>query len=756
MDRLQPDSGNRQLSAPDSELSQISIPDVIRVLWRRKFLLAGTGAAILSLAVWLILQIPHQYTATAHLMIDPVRQQVIELGRTAEETRITDQSVDDEIEVLRSRTLALAVIEEADLDRNPAFNPLLVPEQASAGGLIDFGSIFQSVVAFSMAGEAADGGSAGPGEESSALSPEAIEAELVDLFLDELSIRQIGRSRAIRISFSSQDPELAARVANAVAERYVALQLEQERNSVTQTNQWLNDSLAGLRNTVEAAEGEVERFRALSVVDGRNPETIQQQISGLNEQIITARTDYETARAELDSVEQIVRRRGLGAVFSVAPSDLADTLRTQQVSLLQRQAELSQRFGPNYPLLVAVRAELQEMARRLDAEAGGLIAAMRNTVAVAEARLRSLETSLAELQQALAEINQRDVQLRALEREAAANREILEATLDRFRSSEQVSYRPNAQILSHAVVPAEPSRPNKLFLLMGSAVGALMIGFAAVFGAEQMERGLHNPAAVDKHLQLRTIALVPDLGRRWGRRWGDNLHALESAPTDRRVIYTENLRTLATVLTLKQGQGDRTNTILLTSAEPGEGKTTLVVALAETMRRAGKSVVIIDCDLRQPEVHVRLAVPNSLGVGAYVRENAAFEEVVMRGDGARPAVIPAGPQCDDPQHILQSPRFRQMLDQAGAAFDVVLLDTPPVLPVGDVRALAPLCGQCVLVAKWRTTPRAAVDSAVRILRDAGASLSGAVLNRVNVRTYGNFAEAGSGYDPFSYRRYYRR
>ena len=711
----------------------LGLTDLLMVLSRRKYLLLGTIGIVTLLGIVNVYLLTPLFTASTSVMVDPQEQRVINVELLVAGVPVDQSTIESEIQVVQSDELATRVIRQLGLDRLAEFNPKVAAEQNADSfklpNLRDLPPVKWIKSLFSDGDEIPD--------------PAAVEARLQTTiqakFLSRLSVSAVGRSRVLTISFTSENPDLAANVANTIANLYITQQLEQKFDARQKANTWLGERLTRLREEVETAERAVETARAnQGIVKGRDSGLVNEQLTQLNTQLVMARAENNTSQAQLGSVENAVQSRGIRAVFDVTDSSLVNGLRAQETTLRQREAELLNNLGPRHPQVVDLKSQINSVSNEINNEANNRLRALRNQAAVTQQRVSSLEQSMAKLEQEASRLNQSDVEVRALQREADANRALFENFLARSKETQSVDLeQPNAWIVSTANAPLNPSFPQKILFVAVALVLAIGLGMILVFLAEQLERGIQTQDDVERMLRLPSLGMIPMVKRSRLSRKSPQDYALDKPAS----AYSQAVKSLFTSLIIAHQRKGTGNIVLLTSTVPGEGKSALVATLARVTAIAGRRVLIIDCDLRRPNIHRALNLPNQQGLADFLNGDTTLPDVMRTDSRTGADVITAGSPTDNPEEIIRNPLFDQMLFNLRPQYDLILLDAPPVLPVSDTRILAEKASQCVVVVKWRRTPRKLVQLAIRQLTEAGANIAGVALNQVDTA---KAARYGSG------------
>ncbi len=719
-------------SHPDDELD---LGELLRVLRRRKGIILGTIVTITALALLIIFQLTPRYTASSVVMIDPREVQVVDVEAVLSGLSSDRETIESEIQVIRSRGLAKKVVAKLKLDKDPEFNDLLRPPTV-AGRLLDFRQYFSKQEKLS--------------EEETA---ERARTRIIDAFVEKLEVKQEGRARVIFVSFESENRHTAALVANTLADLYIVAQLEAKFEATKRANTWLNERLSELRAEVGASERAVEEFRAKSgLVRGKDVSLAFQEISEVSSQLIQARLARAGAEARLRQIEvRLSSVDGVDSVSEVLESPLIQRLRQQEADVERSEAELATVFGARHPKMINVRAEVRDLRAKIEREVGKIVGAVRNEVAVARAREAALEKSLEKLKSELTGLNKSEVQLRAHEREAQANRTLFETFLARFKetSSQQGFQQADATILSRADVPDKASFPRKGLLLAVSMVGAGVLGLLLAFAREQLDHGFRSMEQLEQLMGVSALGIIPSLKRLGAAGKAPEAYLLER-PTS---AYSEAIRSLHTGLLLSDVD-QPPKVILIASALPKEGKTVTAVSLARILGSIGHKVIIVDCDLRRATAHEAFGVSSRPGLVECLTGEKPVDEAIQKDEKSGAHLLAAGAPAPNPPDLLGSEQMKNLLVALAESYELVILDSAPVLAVSDARVLSRLADKTVFLVRWTDTRRETAVAALRQLIDAGSDVAGVVLTMVDVKKHARYGYADSGYYYGRVKKYY--
>lgn len=746
--RLSAESTRSQSAPPRwvDSVREIDAAWVLQTLRRRKWAVAAPTVAATGLAFFLLLLVPSRYSATTEVMLDTAQQQVVNIQAVLTDALPDQEAVDSQVEVFRSRGVAEKVITALDLESDPEFNEALAPDS----GLKAFVKSVRSIVD-TLKGAVA-------GTEPRPL-PEDIRraqqrANVIDAFLENLSVRLKAQSRVLQVTYTAEDPVKAWQIANKLAEVYLVDQLDAKYEAARRATQWLTEKIADLRIDVTDKEQAVAHYRKQAgLLVGTDGNTlISQQISELSAQLIVARTARAEAEAKLGQVRRLVQLQGgAGAAADVLDSPIIQALVEQESTVKREAAALTDEFGDRHPRMISARAALREIQGKIAAEVGKIVQKLENDVGVARAREIALQDSLEQLKARMAQSNTAEVQLRALERDAAAERTMLETFLSRYEETsaqtDSAVQQSGARVISRADVPDNPSYPPRSLIVMTVFLIAGILSVLAVLAIEQFDRGYRSGEQVERGLGRRSLGLVPVVRSSRGQQ--PEAFLLKN-PTS---MFGEAVRSVFTSVLLAP-EGPAPRTILITSAQPHEGKTTLAVCLARMRGLSGKRTVIVETDLRRPAVHRKLEVPRTPGLVEVLTGEMSLEQALHRDEHSGAYVIPAGRVTTDPAELLSSAGMRDLIDELARTFDLVILDSPPVIAVSDPRLLAPQVDATILVVRWAQTPRDVAGLAAKQIEESGGRLIGVVLSMVDSKKHAQYGFSDSAYYYAPVKKYY--
>ncbi len=725
--------------------------DYLQLLWFRRHLIIAITVFVAVIGFIYVNQLKSVYTASSTLMVNMPETQIVDIEQVLSRDSYGNQAI-AEVEVLRSRGLAAKVINKLHLLNYEEFNPSLHVEKEGFFDFLQYANpktwipdSWKKSLKEAISGEVQY---IPPTEEETANRTMVF---ATNIFLSKLSVQSIQWSNIITVEFDSLSPALAARIANELPEAYIVDQLQAKFDATEKATAWLTDQLSGLETQVVESERAVEIYRdEHGLAKGASSGIMNEQLSEINSQLIVSRAERAAAEARLLQINRLTGPDGQGIETSneVLSSPLIQQLRNQEATVTRRLSELSIEYGPKHPRMLQVNAEIEDIRARIDTEINKIIQGLENEVEVARTRERSLESSLRESEQQSGAQNREAVQLRALEREATANRVLYETFLNRFKetSSTQGIASSDARVISAAEVPMFASYPNKKRSFIIIFILGFMAACGLVFGLHFLNPGLHSPEQIEQETGLHAIGMIPKLSGK-----GEPHEYLMKKPHSG---YVEAINSLKISLKLSDPDA-RIKAIQITSSVPDEGKSSLVLSLAMVMANEGKKVLVVDADLRRSSLNKRLGLPQEgPGLTDYVlADTDKPDEFILTHEETGIDFMRTGnAKYANATDIFSSKRMHTIVDTLKQRYDYVLFDTPPVMAVADSRVIGQITDKTLFVVRWDKTPRKVARAGIELLRKGNADIAGIVLQQVDLKRYGRLGYGDSGYY-YHYGRY---
>jgi polysaccharide biosynthesis transport protein len=724
---------------------------VLATFRRRSRLFMAVAVVIVAAVMLVTLQQTPRFTATANVMMDTRKHSVDNIQAVLSDLPDDTSVVDTEVEILKSRSLAEKVVNVLKLDQDPEFNYSLRKLNPIAAAINAPGAAIQSLTH----------ALAPPASPQTKLDAEALRAQklhesVVDHVLRALEVRRSGLTYVINISFQSKDPAKAAVIANTFADRYLLEQLEAKFDATQQATQWLNERLADLEPQVQAAESAVAQYKAShGLLAAENSTLTEQEISQLNTQLATAQAEQAEQDARVHTAQQSLAGGSTGEDFAGAMnSDVIKNLRAQKAQISQQAADLETKYGPKHPDVIKIQRQLADIDTQIKQELARVVSNLQSEDQVARQRAGSIQASLQRTKGTLAGNNQSGVELADLQRKADAASTLYNSLLNRAKetSTDQGSEQSDARVVSRAKIPIKPSFPNVTLNFVIGVVLGLIGGVGAVLLMEALDSGLATSEDVERVLGVPHLGAIPSLD-------STTEGKASGIPPGRYIVdkplsaFAESFRNLrASILFSKVDTPVKV--VILTSSLPGEGKTTTTFCLGRSMAMSGAKTIVVDCDLRRRNINRMLDIEPTVGLIEVLQGVATLDEAILLDKPSGAHFLPLAKSVYTPKDLFGSTAMDRLLAELRQRYDIVLLDTAPVIPVSDTRILAPKADIVVFLVQWRRVPRKAVEAAFAMLTSVGADIAGVALTLVDAREQAKYGYGDAGYYYRSYRKYY--
>ena len=708
--------------------SDFDLRALIQALLVRRWTIMGTVIAAMTIVTLIVLQMTPIYTASTAIMVGQRENKVIDVESVLAGLPNDTATIENQIQILKSSLLAQRVIKKLNLDHDAEFS----------GGKQGTGilSMLLSLVGL---------------RERAAPAPQAqgtIDPAILKRFAGKLTVAAQGRSSIIRVSFDSLDRAKAATIANAIADQYIVDQLEAKFDASKRAGDWLNERLGQLADQVRVAESAVEQYKGANGLSGSTDDNsaTTQQMTDLNGQIVLSRSNVAEQEAKFRQVNTLYHSGGgVDSIADVLNSPLISQLRGQQADLIRKEAELATKYGERHPQMIALKDERKNLDKKIDEEVRRIIQNQANQVNVARARLASLEESLKTMQTTAGGEGQVRIRLRELQRQAESSRTLYQSTLGRAKETQDKDQiqAPDARPIETATEPREPSFPNKTLILGITLFASTVLGILFALLLERLDNGFRTGVEIERMARVANLAVVPSVAR--GR---DVAERVIQKPLS---SFTEALRSLHAGIQLSNVD-QPPKVVLITSSVPNEGKTSIAVSLGRLAARGGARVILVDGDLRHPSVAEQFGERKvDAGLIDVLTGKRDLATILQRDPISPLEYLPVAMPPSNPADLIGSQALKNLVDVLRLHYDLVILDAAPMLPVADTRLLSRLADKTVYVVHWDKTPREAVMSGLKMLRDAGAEIAGTVLNQADMRRHAIY---GYGYSSYGYGSYY--
>lgn len=720
-----PATGRGPVAADGRDLSIGMLTRAVRLHW--PVIAAAVVACCLIGMVYLLFTQP-LFTAKAALLVES-RDTPVTLQPTTSVTQLDPAGVESQVEVLRSERVANAVINNFKLDSDPEF--------IGPGGLR---SMLPDAVQDWMGAEETP-------------DPNELRREVVAGFFDRLSVKRVGLTYVIEVSFSSSSPAKAATIANGIVQAYFALVLEAKNDSAKRTGEWLRQSIEQARTDASEAANAAQDFRVrYGLVQTGKGLFVEQQLSDANVQLVLANAAVAEAEAKLNRVLEVQGKNEISTalVSDVLRSDVFNRLRLQYIDMRARQADLEARFGKEHSASASIGGQVAEVERSMRAEMSRIAEGLKSDHDIAIRRLESTQKYVDDLIARAVETSKSQARLQELESAALRNKTIYENLLVRFSENSQQQLAPGniAHVITPASEPLYRSHPKKSVILGMAMIAGLLIGIALTLARELIVRGLRGETEVLEALGKRCLGITPAIpvgggpgvshvrGDSGGSRslvsFSKVARYTQEHPFSR---FTEAVR--AANVAIRVGDNGRPIQIVgVTAALFDEGATTISLSLAYMAARMNVRTLLIDANVRRPTLTKALPFDQRHGgLGSVLSGQQDLASAVWRDPQVPLHILPAFTprvELDLGPDMLSSSAFSELLLIARDHYDYVILDLPPLAPYSDVAATASSVGALILVAEWEKTPTKVIEELLGTNPDVEEKVFGLILNKANL------------------------
>ena len=700
------------VNATSGDEDVIDLGQVLGVLWRGKVLIAAVATACALLGVYFSVFVATPvYRSTSVVILETQPAQIVDLESVVGGLSGESTELNSEVEVLRSRGLMRKVVEDLNLRADPEFNTDLQP----AGRVDNFKAAVLGLFGSPEVAEV-------PAEQADRMETD----EVIETLLQAIAVRNVPQSFVFEITVSSVSPVKAALIADRIAELYIENQIEVKFEATEKATVWLTDQVATLKQELEVAESRVAEFNAQSdLISLEDLQAQERQMKDLRDRIVTA------------NVSVVAARQRIAAFEGVTDADRATKVVVAQDPQLDRLFEAL----PPEPTDEQARAFDQRFALLLERTQTDLIRATQQVAALEAAAIR-LEAQNVQKSDDLIELQQ-------LTREAEASRLLYETVLGRLKDTavQRGIQQADSRVLSNAVIPAEPSEPRVPLMVTLATLVGMIIGGAITLMREMRAQTFRTAADLEQTTGYTVMGQLPMVP---ARRRKDVIEYLAERPTSAAAEAVRNLRTSI----LLSDIDNPPQVILTTSSLPGDGKTTVSLSLAQNLTGLGKRVLLIEGDIRRRVFGQYLKTDQKQGLVAVIKGEAKLADCVINDPRVKADILIGEETKMNAADLFSSAKFAEFMAMAREHYDIIIIDTPPVLVVPDARIIAKHADAVLFAVKWDTTSKTQVQESLRMFESVGQKVTGLVLGQISPEgmkrygyggRYGSYAAYGSKY-----------
>ncbi|OED43397.1 hypothetical protein AB833_03885 [Chromatiales bacterium (ex Bugula neritina AB1)] len=725
----------------------IDLKEYAKILRKHRWAILLATALLTGLAAYIVTGMTPIYRATSTLLIETQQTMPMNLDELIGIDTTNKEYYQTQFEVLRSRKLAKRVMEEMGLYSHPELSR---PEDKNLG--IPVSTIDTSLT------ESSNGANSYSGSEAFELEAEPIERQIaVNRFLKKLSVTPIKNTKLVRISFESSDAVLAARVANKIADSYILSYMDSRMEMGEKATSWLGERLTQHKLKLDESQDRLLSYKeeyGLVDIQGTVGKLTEQEIGIVTSKLLDAEGKMAQSKIVFDDVAA-TRQKGAKALLGLPVIDSNEMVRRFKLDVQEAQFnlnELSNRYGNKHPKVVDAQSRLTTAQSNLDTQIYNIVDTIEKNYILAQQSVSSLRTTLDKGKKEIQQVDRSKIELMNLQREVELNQKMYDTLYTRMREVDEAENMSttNAQVSEYAEAPIRPVKPRKILIVLLTLLVSLAAAIAAAILVESLNTTVSSTEDVESELKLRMLGIIPLVSKKMLRKKGMTA-LVPGSLVDDRGSFEESIRTVRTSISLDELENPH-QVIMVTSALPGEGKSTVASHLAHSLSQIEK-VLLIECDLRRPSLHRAFDFKDSIGLAQLLSGDAKFVNCIKINAIDSLDVIPAGSIPASPLELLTTKRFKHLIEQMKKRYDRIVIDSAPVQAVSDALILGQMADAVIYAVKANSTETGVSARGVKRLREAGIHMAGAVVTQVNIRkisSYGGDLDYQGFYDYYGY------
>ncbi len=708
----------------------IDLGHYFRVFKKSFFAILLFSILITGITILTVFSITPKYTATATLLIEAHEKKAVSIEEVVGIDSSQKEYYLTQFEILKSNQIAEHVIDKLGLDQLVEFNAALDESESL------FDELKQQPLVQSLMNNTKEEGN----------NQEEVRQKVLEVFKDNLVISPIRNTQLVKISFTSEDPKLAAKVANEVGYAYIETNLDARLQATKYASNWITTRLAELRSQLESSENTLAEYleREKLIDDSGIDALASAEIANLTERLAEVRDrriETESAYSALKT-SQDADIATLASIPAISEHPQVIEIRKAEIEALKEVNELSKRYGPKHDKMLQANAKLATVEAQSQDIVSKLIKGIGKELQTITRQEQLIDQELQAKKYDFQKLTVKKSKYEALKREVETNTNVLNVFLTRQKETTATSdfQAANARFTDEAMVPQIPSAPKKGLITALAFVASFGLAVVMAFIIDIMRNTVESVKNFEDKFGLIPLGGIPMIkASRFKKTPLDNSVFFDS----HYISFSESIRSVRTSLMLSYMNSQRKR-VAITSSIPSEGKTTVSINLAMSFAKVEK-VLLIDCDLRKSAVSERFGFKrHHQGLTNHLLMGTELQDCLFKDKKSGLTVMPAGMLTPNPQELLSSDKFKQLLDKLDNHFDRIIIDTPPTLPVSDSLIISRLTKAVILVVKANGAKVEAIKKTMSKLMSHDIGLDGVVINQINTKV----AQSEYGYGEY--------
>lgn len=710
---------------------EIDLRQYWRVVYGQRWNIASLAIVVSIIAALVVLAMRPVYRSTLTLMIESQQANLVSIEDAYGVGTANKEYFLTQFEILKSRVLAEKVVQNLDIRHHPDYDPDL--QEPLLG--FDWREYLQLEAGLEEPAEA------------------EVVAGVVAGFVASLAVSPVRNTQLVKISFESYDAELAADVVNELSSVYIESHLDAKLEATQKAVTWLGGRLVGLRTDLEQAEGRLQQYREQEeLVDVAGVRTLAaRELDEVTSALVESRGRRTEAEAVYIQVQGLDNSspEALSSLPAVLAHSLIQKLKEEEAEAERSVAELSRRYGPLHPKMIAVQSKLQSATQNMNRQVMRVVAGVEKDYQNAARSEKALVAQLATVKKRVQEINRKEFKLRELQRDVQINRHLYDMFFTRIKETDETGgmEAAHARVIDRGIVGRKPVKPRKTLSVLLAFMASLVAGVLLAFLKDALDNTLKGPTDVEERLQVPMLGALPKMADFTAGR------PLTLLLDNKQSTFAESIRTIRTGLILS-GLDNPHKITVITSSVPAEGKSTLSINLAAALGQMEKTL-LIDADMRRPSLAKLCELPpNTPGLSNFIAGTAEMNDCVHRYEEAGVDILTAGIIPSNPLELISSKRFVEVLDFLKEKYDRIIIDSAPAQVVSDALVLASYADALIYVVKADATPYTVARHGIQRLLNSNAPVTGVVLNHFDAskgaKYGGDYYQYGGYYDYYGY------